>query len=338
MKGWKIIDQKTLEEREINSSLEGNTISKVKITKSLITLSDVLRFSGESEHENVVLGSYGIGVISETDANLLGIEKGEHVYIEPNRPCEKCFNCINGQVAKCSDLLIAGEDFDGFLCDFTATDSNNLYVLPESVTDKQALFIGHISKAVSVVDKLNIQKGDYVAIIGANNFGIILAQILIYYQAVPIILTTDEEDLKTAKDSGIYYALGPNDNWQKEVSSITGGRLAKCGVYIADCNIPASKAFALVSFGAHVAFTGESFKNATITFTQAVKKQLRIHCINRGVGNTAAAINLIANKAIDLSHLNIKEVTYADVPNTFNELYKQLTEKEKVYETIVNLI
>ncbi len=338
MKGWKIVKQMTLEEQDINKTEQVNSVSKVKITKSLITLSDVLRFSGENEHKGVALGSYGIGVISETDANLLGIEKGKHVYVEPNRPCGKCFNCINGNEHKCSDLLTAGEDFDGFLCDFTSTDSNNLYVLPDSVQDFEALFIGHISLAVSVVDKLNIQKGDYVAIIGANNFGIILAQLLIYYQAVPIILTTDEDDYAVAKDSGIYYVLGPNDMWQKEVSAITGGRMARCGIYIADCNIPAFKAFNLVSFGAHVAFTGESTKNTAISFGSAIKKQLNIHCINRGIGNTATAINLIANKAIDLSHLKILSAKYSDVPEVFNNLYNQLEKSDKIYETVIDLI
>jgi threonine dehydrogenase-like Zn-dependent dehydrogenase len=235
-------------------------------------------------------------------------------------------------------MQIAGEDFDGFLSDFTAVDPGKLFILPESVGDFEALFIEQISLAISVVDKLGIQKGDYVAIIGANNFGNILAQLLIYYQAVPIVMTNNDEDFKIAQNSGIYYVLGQNDNWQKEVSSITSGRMTKSVVYISDCNIPAVKAFSLASYNASIAYTGIAYKSNPISFTQAVKKQLQILCVSSGFGNTAASINLIANKAINLSHLKLDTSTYDNVPKTLEKMSNMLDEQGKIYETIVDLV
>ncbi len=338
MKGWKLTEPLKLIESEISESFESGNSAKVKITKSLITISDVLRFSGDIETDNVALGSYGIGIVSETDANLFGLEKGQHVYIEPIAPCKECYSCKKGEFTKCSHLLTAGEDFNGFLSDFAIVDSDKLFILPDSVSDFEALFIGHISLAIEIVDRLGIQKGDYVAIIGANNFGNILAQLLIYYQAVPIIMSMQDEDLKIAKDSGIYYTLGQDDNWQKEVSAITGGRMTKSVVYISDCNIPATKAFALASYNADVAFTGVSAKNSTMSFAQAIKKHLDIHCINSGYGNTAASINLIANKAINLTHLKLDTTTYDNVPETIKSMNEKLDKDGKIYETVVDLI
>ncbi len=338
MKGWKIIKPLTLKEEEVAETAEINSLTKVKITKSLITLSDVLRYKDELDGDNVVLGSSGIGVVSETETNLFGLEKGKHVYIDPYRECHNCHNCRSGSPLKCSDLHTAGVDFNGFLSDFIAVDPGKLFILPESVSDLEALFINHISLAISVVDKLGIQKGDYVAVIGANNFGNILAQLLIYYQAVPIVMTTNEEDAKIAKDSGIYYVLGADDNWQKEVSNLTSGRMTKSVVYIADCNIPAVKAFNLASFNASVAFTGVSYKNNSISFAQAIKKQLQILCINNGFGNTAASINLLANKAINLSPLKLDSATYDSVPDSMNKMSGMLDKENKIYETIVDLV
>lgn len=338
MKGWKLVKPLTLKEQEIDETIEVNSLAKVKITKSLISLSDVLRYKDELDGENVVLGSSGIGVIAQSDTNLFGLEKGKHVYVEPNRECLECHNCKSGATSRCSNLQTAGVDFDGFLSDFVSADYGKIFVLPESVPDLEALFIEKISLAIAVVDKLGIQKGDYVAIIGANNFGNILAQLLIYYQAVPIVLTTDEEDFKIAKDSGIYYVLGNEDNWQKEINTITGGRMTKSVVYISDCNIPATRAFALASYNAGVAFTGVSYKNNSISFAQAIKKQLQILCINNGYGNTAASINLIANKAINLSHLKLDSSSYEAVPTAIEKMSKMLDEQGKIYETIVDLV
>ncbi len=338
MKGWKLIEPLQLKETEIVTTSENESNTKVKITKTLITLSDLMRYTGEIDAENIVLGSYGIGIVSETDANLFGLEKGKHVYVEPYKPCLECYNCKNGEESKCSDLLTAGEDYNGFLSDFVAIDANKLFLLPESVSDNEALFIGHISLAISVIDQLDIQKGDYVAVIGANNFGNIFAQMLIYHQAVPIVISDNEESLQIARDCGIYYTLGPDDNWSKEVSSITGGRMAKNVVYISDCEIPVTKAFTLASYNAGVALTGVSNRNKAISFTQAIKKHLNIHCINSGIGNTAASINLIANKAVDISKLKLDTASYQNVPKIFENMKNNFEENEKFYETIIDLI
>lgn len=338
MKGWKITSPFNIVEEEISEPLNEGSLSKVKITKALISLSDVLRYKGEIESENIVLGSSGIGIVSETQTNLFGFEKGQHVYIEPSKQCGECYNCLCANPTKCSNLQIAGQDYDGFLSNFVSVTLDKLFVLPESVSDLHALFIEQISLAISVVDKLRIQKGDYVAIVGANNFGNILAQLLIYYQAVPIVMSINDEDYKIAKNSGIYYVLGKNDNWTKEVMSITSGRMTKSVVYISDCNIPITKAFNLASYNASVAFTGVSYKNNTFSFAQAIKKQLNIQCINSGFGNTATSINLIANKAINLSHLKLDSSTYDAVPSALEKMSKTYDEDGKIYETIVDLV
>ena len=338
MKGYKLTKPFVLTEKEIEDDALLSASAKVRVTKALITLSDVLRYNGEIDVTDVILGSAGIGILSETGHNLFGLEKGQRVYIEPVKQCENCYNCKNGERNKCLDLQIAGEDFDGFLSDFISAEQEKLFTLPDSVSDNEALFINHISRAIAVYDKLDIKKGDYVAVIGANNFANIFAQLLIYYQAVPIVMSLDNEDLELVKKSGIYYALGSEDNWQKEVASITSGRMTDKVVYVADCNIPVAKAFSLASFGAAVAFTGAFNKAGQVSFTQAVKKQLDIHCINTDFGNTAASINLIANKAITFTNLKLAECSYTEVPATFKKLATDLENTDKINETIVNMI
>ena len=45
-------------------------------------------------------------------------------------------------------------------------------------------------KYLSCLDGMEecVEKGDYVAIVGSDNYANVLAQLLIYYQAVPILL------------------------------------------------------------------------------------------------------------------------------------------------------
>ncbi|MBO4594730.1 MAG: zinc-binding dehydrogenase [Clostridia bacterium] len=338
MKGWIVKEPFKLEKEEMirkNASPEG--LIKVKVTKSLLTLSDVLGFNGENAVKGVALGSFGTGIISETQPNLLGLESGRHVYISPYKPCAVCHNCQNDDFGKCSDMKIAGTDYDGFLRDFVDTEPGSLFPLPESVSDLEALFIDYVSLAVSIIDKLHIEKGDYVSVVGANFFGIILSQILIYYQAVPILCAQHKENFDIAKKSGVYYVLGENDNWQKEVLSITGGRMTKHVVYMSDSDIPIVKAFSLASYGARLVYTGISGKNSAFSFNQAIKKQLNIVCINSGYDNTETAINLIANDAIDISRFNIKSFPDEKAAEVLNEMNQALSEKGFATETMIEM-
>ena len=113
--------------------------------------------------------------------------------------------------------------------------------------------------------------------------------------------------------------------------------MTKSVVYVADCNISVVKAFTVASQNAGLAFTGVSYKNTPIPFSQAIKKQLNIRCLDNVFGNTEASINLIANKAIDLSHLKLNIASYSNTPQTFELMNSTLSNDEKVYETIIEI-
>ena len=336
MNGWHITAPKKVEDRQIDEVFDAQINTKVMLTKALITLMDVLRYQS-ADNEGVVLGSYGIGIVSEPGQNLFDLKQGTRVYVTPTLACKECYNCKNEEPNKCSDLRVAGNDFHGFLRTFVSTESSNLYYLPDNVSDTDALFIEHISLSLSIIDKLDVQKGDHIAVLGATNLGIILSQLLIYYQAVPILIDVDQENLEIAKQSGIYYTLNKDDNWAKEVSSITGGKMAKSVVYISDSEITARHAFALAGYRAPVAITGMANKNSTVSFTTAMKKQLVIHCVNSGYGYTSSSINLLANKACNLKHLKLETIKYKDVPEWLDKMSENIEVEEKIYDTIVNI-
>ena len=93
MKGWKLNNPLELSEEVLTEQTSSESSTKIKIIKALITLPDVLRFTGDIDSKKVVPGSYGIGIVSETSANFFDLVKGKHVYIEPARPCGNCYNC-----------------------------------------------------------------------------------------------------------------------------------------------------------------------------------------------------------------------------------------------------
>ena len=71
---------------------------------------------------------------------------------------------------------------------------------------------------------------------------------------------------------------------------------------------------------------------------QAVKKQLDIKFINSGYGYTASSINILANKAINISNLKLNKTTYENVPQTFTSLNDDLLNERKIYETVIEML
>ena len=222
--------------------------------------------------------------------------------------------------------------------DFAVLPFESVYPLPESVSDNEALFIEYIALAISVIDKLKIQKGEHVAIIGGNVVGNIIAQLIIYYQAVPIIIDDNDTNLEIAKRSGVYYTLKADGRLEREVSELTGGRMTSKVVYVTSCRINTEVALKLSRANATVAFVGFNYSNIRVNFAQAMQKQLRFHCITNGYGNAEASINLIANKAINLKNFNLLNSSFSEVPKLLKSADDKLKDELEVNNCVIDMM
>jgi threonine dehydrogenase-like Zn-dependent dehydrogenase len=155
---------------------------------------------------------------------------------------------------------------------------------------------------------------------------------------VPILIDKDDENLETAKKSGIYYTIKNDTQLIKNVSELTGGRMTEKAVYITDCCLNTKLPLILTSFAGSVAFAGFNANNIKIDFSLAMKKQLTVVGITDGYGQTAAAINILVNKAVSFTAFNFTITNYNGIPKALTEKAKQLKNGEKTTETIVKLL
>ena len=284
--------------------------SKVKITKVMLTPEDFQTILGDDDVKYPIIpGRIAIGQITDASDSAY-LQKGTRVSLSPIESCGECVECLAGEGEKCVNLKIAGKNTDGFLRDFAVVDNAIMYALPPSVKDDDALFIDYVALALAVIDQLGIQKGEHVAVIGGNMIGTILSSLIIYYQSVPILIDSKNENLDRARISGIYYNLFSDNKLEKEVSELTGAHMAQKVVYVTDSNINTDVALKIAGYGAKVGFVGFSNPNLKVNFHLAMKKQLNFECVTGGYGFTEQAINLIANKAVDLSIYKTPSVKY----------------------------
>ena len=227
MKAWRLIRPKVLEMQTSEAvKLDDPSKIKVKIEKADICATDFHLYQGlHTVRYPFILGRHGVGVISDVYDEKSPYKKGDPVVINPYVPCDNCLFCKSGEHELCSDLGILGVNEDGLYRDFVTLDEKNIYRIPENLSFESALFTEYVALALSVLDRLDVQKGEHVAVLSAGKMGLIVAQLLAYYQAVPVIIDADNEMLEQAKELGFYYGCNSNNDPESYVFSITGGRM-----------------------------------------------------------------------------------------------------------------
>lgn len=318
MNVWKLLSANHLVKSEEPAPEVKEGQLKIRITKVLVNRVDAMIFNGSFKVTYPVIpGRFAVGRIAESGAE--GYEKGQRVLLrtfideEDTGTAKKDFTI--------DDYEVCGQTTDGFFQDFVITRPDNVVCLPESVHDNEALLIELVALAKAALDALEVSKGDHIAVIGGDILGIILGKLLIYQQISPILIDNHTNRLQFAKECGIYYTSFADDNMVESVAEITGGRLADGAIFVTssgtnDKSLP-FKVLAKNTKAAYAGFHGYEF---SVDLDVALRKQISIFGVTNGEEYLSTAINLLANKAIDLS--------------SFRFIAFEASETEKTYEAL----
>lgn len=316
MEGIQISKNLTLEVISKKETFESVDSVKIKIKKALMTPEDFSCLEGNANIDYPIIPARSaIGLVSEVGNTQSGLNRGDKVFPHPEVACGKCLECADGDDKRCSEMIVAGKNSDGYLRDFVVAPCDDVSLLPRNdadnkplLTDNEALFLNHIALCVNVVDAIDVQQGEHVVIVGGDALGIILAQLIIYYQGVPILVDNNDENIIIAKNSGVYYTLFADNKIEKNVSDLTGARLAGKVVYMTGSNLNTDIALKLAGKNATVCFAGFATPPLKVNFSNALMKNLQFKCVTSGYGAIEPSINLVALKAVSVSEFPIPTV------------------------------
>jgi len=105
--------------------------------------------------------------------------KNKRVVAEINCICGRCEMCQRGLANHCrrrTVLGIAGRD--GAFAELIAVPERNLHVVPDAVSDEQAVFVEPLAAAFQVIKQCPIEKRMRVAVVGPGRLGSLVAQVL----------------------------------------------------------------------------------------------------------------------------------------------------------------
>lgn len=316
MKCWKLEEPYKLSLGEIEPTETQPDHVKVKIERILLTKFDYSIYSGANKHKYpFVFGSNAVGVISEVgDDERSVLNKMDRVVIEPFITCGTCTECKNDDIANCSNMIELGFNSDGLMKNFVDVPATNVHPLPENLSDDKALFASYVAFCLNVVDNLDLEKGRHIAIFSSSKTGLILAQLVAYYQAVPVFISTDENLLQTARQYGIFYCFNPdNASLAEEINVITGGRMCKEIVFFSDSEFAMKDMYNVASQNAHICLAGYSTKESKLSVAQICQKHLTVFGVYNGAGNFASAINMLVTDTVKVDMLIGEKIAFDEL-------------------------
>lgn len=152
----------------------------VKVTLASICSSDLHIKHGSVSRAvpGITVGHEMVGTVEEIGSKVTNVKPGDRVTVNVETFCGDCFFCKNGFVNNCTDKnggWALGCRIDGGQAEYVRVPfaDQGLNKIPDSVTDRQALFVGDVLATGFWAARISeITEDDTVLIIGAGPTGI----------------------------------------------------------------------------------------------------------------------------------------------------------------------
>lgn len=206
-----------------------------------------------------VLGHEFVGKVEDVNGEDHGLI-GKRVVGDINCGCGKCSFCLQGINNHCPDRVTVGIDGkNGCLAEYLTIPVGNLFKVPESVSDEEAVFTEPLAAAFEIMEQVHIKPTDLVAVLGDGKLGLLIALVLKQSQADLCLVGKHPDKLAIAAGQKIKTVLLgelPRTSLFNLVVEATGSvdgfdlaqeLLKPCGTLVLKSTVEGSKNFNLSS-------------------------------------------------------------------------------------------
>src|ERR1044072_7599642 len=147
-----------------------------------------------------ILGHEFVGrVVESSDASQVG----QRVVGEINAGCGKCKLCRMGDSRHCAARTVLGiKARDGAIAEFLSLPARNLIEVPDSLSDKEAVFAEPLAAAFNILEQVKIDSSTCVAVIGDGKLAQLIVLVLAQTGCAPTMIGKHQEKLELARNAG----------------------------------------------------------------------------------------------------------------------------------------
>ncbi len=147
-----------------------------------------------------VLGHEMVGTVVSGPSEL----RDKRVVCEINCVCRRCDMCSAGLANHCRNRTVIGIDRrDGCFADQIAVPQRNLHVVPDAVSDEEAVFVEPLAAAYQVIAQCPIESHTNVSVLGPGRLGLLVAQVLAHRGCKLTVVGRNPAKLEMCEKKGI---------------------------------------------------------------------------------------------------------------------------------------
>jgi threonine dehydrogenase-like Zn-dependent dehydrogenase len=200
----------TLKEIPKPKPKEGEAL--IRILRAGICQTDLEIVKGYMDFKGV-LGHEFVGVVENSASSSLQEKK---VVGEINIGCGYCNWCSKGLIRHCANRRVLGIfQKDGVFAEYATLPERNLHLLPDTISDDEAVFVEPLAAALEIEEQLHIKHEDSVLIIGDGRLGQLIAQLMHLKGCTLLVIGKNKSKLQVLNNFGIATKLASEKFEQK---------------------------------------------------------------------------------------------------------------------------
>jgi len=271
--------------QDVPKPVIGDNEVLIKIKKTAICGTDIHIYQWDEWAQKTIpvpmhVGHEFVGNIAELGKNVKGHTIGERVSGEGHVVCGHCRNCKAGHRHLCVNTKGIGVNLPGCFAEYLAIPAENVFPLPEGVSDDEAAILDPLGNAVHTALSFDLI-GEDVLITGAGPIGIMAGAIANHVGARHVVITdVNEYRMDLARKLGIKTVVDSRKEKLPDVMkklAMTEG--FDVGLEMSGNAQAFNDMIGNVKMGAKLALLGILPPNTTIPWSNVIFKALTLKCI-----------------------------------------------------------
>lgn len=301
-------DNLSIEEVPRPHAKAGEVVLKVDRCGICGTDLHILRGNFPAPNLPLIIGHEFAGRIVEVGQGVTNVKEGDKATVDINISCGTCYFCRHNQKLFCPYVRQLGVHDAGGMAEYVVAPAANAYLLPDSMPTEAAAYIEPLACAVHGQDRVKIETGEIVAVIGGGPMGLAHAALAKLNGAARVIVSEPMQSRRElAQELGADIGLDPmSSDAVEQVLEATEGRGADVVIEAVGSIRTYEDAVRMVRRGGRLLAYGAAPPDAEMALRpfDVYSKELTIVGSYAGTYETwPKAIDLIANGRFDPSRI-----------------------------------
>lgn len=278
-----------------------------------------------------ILGHEYVGKVVEVGDTVTNVKVGDRVVVNPNDYCGTCTFCQIQLPTMCENIGAIGIHVDGAYAEYNVVSSKLAFKINDNVPVEHGAFAEMLADVVNGINKVCLQPGETVVVIGAGPIGQLFAQMFKVAGAGKVIIADiSDYRLDYSRKMGFELVVNPSkEDFEKFVLEHTG---IGADVVVDSVGSVLADAIKVVRGGGKVVVFGLNTQAITsFPQIQLTTKEITVYGAWLANATFPAAVKVLESRLLNLDGLVSHKMPLIDVQKGIDMLAKREAMKIIVY-------